>query len=109
MFDSFRRGDAKKRHIAGETDALPARKTYENAAGNKPMQIRHPRSFADVEEIIDRFKDRLTVIVYLQELSASTAERVVDILSGAIYALGGGMAELQKDMYIFNPDGVDAQ
>ena len=37
MFDSFRRGDAKKRHIAGEAEALPARKTYENAAGNKPI------------------------------------------------------------------------
>ena len=107
MFESFRRGDTKKRRIPGE-DELPARKRYD-AAGNKPMQIRHPHSFADVEEIIDRFKDHLTVIVYLQELSSSTAMRVIDMLSGAIYALGGGMAELQKDMYIFNPDGVDAQ
>lgn len=71
------------------------------------MQIRRPRSFADVEEIIDRFKDNLTVIVYVNELSDSTATRVTDMLSGAIYALGGGMALLQKDMYIFTPDGVD--
>ena len=71
------------------------------------MQIRRPRSFADVEEIIDRFKDNLTVIVYVNELSDSTAMRVTDMLSGAIYALGGGMALLQKDMYIFTPDGVD--
>ena len=73
------------------------------------MMIRRPRSFADVEEIIDRLKDRLTVIVYVNELNAATAARVTDILSGAIYALGGGMAELQKDIYIFNPDGVDAK
>ena len=73
------------------------------------MQIRHPRSFADVEEIIDRLKDSLTVIVYLNELSSATAERVTDILSGAIYALGGGMAQLQKDMFIFTPDGVDTK
>ena len=73
------------------------------------MQIRHPRSFADIEEIIDRMKDKLTVIVYLNELSANTALRVTDILSGAVYALGGGMAELEKDMFIFTPDGVNAK
>ena len=65
------------------------------------MQIRKPRSFEDIEEIIDRMKDRLTVIVYVNELNQATALRVTDILSGAIYALGGGMAELEKDMYIF--------
>jgi len=74
-----------------------------------PMQIRKPRSFEDVEEIINCFKQKMTVIVYVNELNNSTALRVVDILSGAIYALGGGMAELERDMYIFNPDGVTAK
>ena len=103
LFDNFRtKRDPKAR------EPLPARQTYERGEG-KPMQIRRPRSFADVEEIIDRLKDKLTVIVYLNELNGATAQRVTDILSGAIYALGGGMAELQKDMFIFTPDGVDAK
>ena len=106
LFDNFKeKNGAKRRPIPGE---IPERRSYTGADG-KPMQIRHPRSFADVEEIIDRLKDNLTVIVYLNELSASTAARVTDILSGAIYALGGGMAQLQKDMFIFTPDGVNAQ
>ena len=85
LFDNFReKNGGKRRSSSGE---LPERRTYTGADG-KPMQIRHPRSFADVEEIIDRLKD---------------------ILSGAIYALGGGMAQLQKDMFIFTPDGVNAQ
>ncbi len=104
LFDNFRPKGAKKRFA----DPLPEKRPYEHTGG-QPMQIRRPRSFADVEEIIDRLKDNLTVIVYLNELSASTAQRVTDILSGAIYALGGGMAELQKDMFIFTPDGVDAK
>ena len=71
--------------------------------------INSPSPFADVEEIIDRLRDGLTVIVYLHEVNAETSARVKDILSGAIYALNGGMAELQKDMLIFTPDGVDAR
>mgnify|MGYP001853216585 CR=1 FL=1 len=106
LLDNFKeKNGVKRRPIPGD---IPERRSYTGADG-KPMQIRHPRSFADVEEIIDRLKDNLTVIVYLNELSASTAARVTDILSGAIYALGGGMAQLQKDMFIFTPDGVDTQ
>lgn len=107
LFDNYReKNGAKKRPIPGE---IPEKRTYTRTADGQPMQIRHPRSFADVEEIIDRLKDSLTVIVYLNELSSATAERVTDILSGAIYALGGGMAQLQKDMFIFTPDGVDTK
>ena len=51
----------------------------------------------------------MTVIVYLTDLNATTALRVTDMLSGAIYALGGSMAQLQKDMYIFSPDGVESR
>ena len=47
------------------------------------------------------------LIVYLNEVNEGTATRVKDILSGAIYALGGGMVMLQKDMYMFTPDGVN--
>ena len=90
------------------TEPLP-RPEDKGGDGARPMQIRKPRSFEDIEEIIDRMKDRLTVIVYVNELNQATALRVTDILSGAIYALGGGMAELEKDMYIFTPDGVDAR
>ncbi len=111
-FDFFRQksnGNIKRRHIPGEEKELPKKQPFEKPEGAHPMQLRHPRSFADVEEIIDRLKDKLTVIVYVNELSAATAMRVTDILSGAIYALGGGMAELEKDIYIFTPDGVNAK
>ncbi len=111
-FEFFKqKGDGKnikRRPIPGERE-LPEKQPFEKPEGAHPMQLRHPRSFADVEEIIDRLKDKLTVIVYVNELSAATAMRVTDILSGAIYALGGGMAELEKDIYIFTPDGVNAK
>ena len=86
---------------------LPPRRRVEGAEGSKATQIRHPTSFADVEEIIDRFKEKQNVIVYLNEVNEATATRVKDMLSGAIYALGGGMVMLQKDMYMFAPDGIN--
>lgn len=108
LFDFFKtekEDGAPKRPL--RTEPLP--RAEGKGDGARPMQIRKPRSFEDIEEIIDRMKDRLTVIVYVNELNQATALRVTDILSGAIYALGGGMAELEKDMYIFTPDGVNAR
>ncbi len=100
------RGNLKKRPIPGEAETAAPPRTKADPAR---MQLRHPRSFSDVEEIIDRFRDHMTVIVYLTDLNATTALRVTDMLSGAIYALGGSMAQLQKDMYIFSPDGVESR
>lgn len=88
---------------------INAASAAERRPGERPLQLRHPRSFADVEEIVDRLRERQSVIVYLNEVNAATAQRVTDMLSGAIYALGGGMAPLQKDMYIFTPDGVETK
>ena len=96
----------ERREKRGNPD-LPPRRRVEGAEGSKATQIRHPTSFADVEEIIDRFKEKQNVIVYLNEVNEATATRVKDILSGAIYALGGGMVMLQKDMYMFAPDGIN--
>ena len=110
LFDFFKEkdnGKARRGPMPGERE-LPERRAFEKPADSHPMQMRRPRSFADVEEIIDRLKDKLSVIVYLNDLSTATAERVTDILSGAIYALGGGMAQIEKDIYLFTPDGVNA-
>lgn len=105
IFDIFAKND---RRDAGDSAAGNAYIENYNKK-NSPVQIRRPRSFADVEEIIDNLRADKPVIVYLNELKAETVKRVLDILSGAIYALGGGLYELEKDMFIFTPDGVNAK
>ena len=102
-FFNSRAKDADRRKTGTE---LPQRRVYRTDAEGKPMQLRHPHSFADVEEIIDRLKDKLTVIVYLNELSDGTATRVLDMLSGAIYALNGSIRQISKNIFLFAPSGV---
>ena len=103
-----------RRRIFGKAEkpapapAAPAAEKGDKQPASGATLLRHPRSFTDVEEIIDRLRERRTVIVYLSEVNTATAQRVTDMLSGAVYALGGTAAKLQKDMYIFTPDGVEA-
>lgn len=66
-----------------------------------------PKGYGDVEKIIDNMKAGKEVLVHVEHLKPSTALRVIDLLSGAIYALNGGLTELQKDLYFFTPNGID--
>ncbi len=72
-----------------------------------PVQFRKPKSFLDVEEIMDNLKANRTVITYLDQVAEETKVRVLDILSGAIYALNGSMMQIEKDCFLFTPAGVN--
>lgn len=73
---------------------------------NGPITIFRPKSFKDVESIIETVKSGNQVIVYLNELSVNTGYRVLDMLSGAAYALNGAIYELESNVFIINPSGI---
>ena len=66
-----------------------------------------PTAFDDVELIIDAIRAGKNAVVHLEELKNETAIRVLDMLSGAIYALGGGVYEMGKNIFMFSPSGVE--
>ena len=70
------------------------------------MQVFHPRSCEDIQKIIETLKNNQPAIVYLNGLKKDDAQRSLDMLSGAIFALDGGVMPIEKDIYIFTLDGV---
>ena len=80
----------------------------DNAADDRnPVSVFMPSSYDEVEKIIDALKANKTAVVHLTELKTETALRILDMLSGAIYALGGGVYEMQKNIFMFSPCGVE--
>lgn len=71
------------------------------------LQVFKPRSFGDVEKIINTLRDNKPVIVYLNEIKQDIAQRVLDLLSGAIFALDGGVFKVEDFIYVFTPEGVN--
>ncbi len=65
-----------------------------------------PKSFNDVEEIIISLRSKQNVIVKLDQVKQETAIRIIDMLSGAVFALGGGVCEISENTYMFSPNGV---
>ncbi len=74
-----------------------------------PVAVFSPSAFSDVENIIDAMKMGKNAVVHLTDLKTETAVRVLDMLSGAIYALGGGVYEMSKNVFMFSPSGVEVR
>ena len=74
---------------------------------NGPVSVFDPTDYQDVAKMIDALKDGKNVIVHLEKLKTETALRIIDMLSGAIYALGGGVYEMEENIFMFSPTGVE--
>ncbi len=105
VFDLF--GREPKTRKEKEDNRLNLR-TGAKSEGNKgPVSIYSPTSYNDVEKIIDALRSNKTAIVHLTELKPETSIRILDMLSGAIYALGGGVYEMEKNIFMFSPSGIE--
>jgi cell division inhibitor SepF len=66
-----------------------------------------PRIYAEAQEIADHLKSRRSVVVNLQRIEHDQAKRIVDFLSGTVYALGGDIQKIGINIFLCTPDNVE--
>jgi cell division inhibitor SepF len=66
-----------------------------------------PKSFNDVQDVADKFKDEIPVILNLQETDTDLAKRLIDFSSGLTYALDGGMQRIAEKVFLLTPRNVE--
>ena len=101
IFDFFAEEERKKPSKPSTNNTIGAREP--TAAGTNFF---HPKSINDVATIIDAFKHGSSALVYLSELAKSDAQRVLDYLAGAVFALDGSVTPVGDDVYFFTLEGV---
>ncbi|MBE5936707.1 MAG: cell division protein SepF [Lachnospiraceae bacterium] len=69
--------------------------------------IQKPTSFEDSEEICDMLLKGQAVVVNLEGFDSGDAQRIIDLLYGCIYAIGGKLNQISKYIFMFSPDNVD--
>lgn len=91
----------------------PSRAKVLNLAAAAPqlksmrVVVLEPRSFEEVQQIADQLKEKRPVILNLDGADKAVARRVVDFVSGTVYALGGGMQRINPSIFLFTPPNVD--
>ena len=66
-----------------------------------------PVSYEDTQSIIDNLKEKKPIIVNLDELDTDVAQRILDFISGAVYALNGNIRKAARNIFVVAPYNVD--
>ena len=66
-----------------------------------------PRSFNDAQQIADKFKESIPVILNLQGSDQELSKRLIDFTSGLTYALNGGMQRVADKVFLLTPRNVE--
>lgn len=80
----------------------------ENDGGSK-MILLEPRAYSEAQQIADHLKNRNTVVVNLKRVTSDQAKRIVDFLSGTIYAIGGDLQKIGGGIFLCTPNNVNIQ
>jgi cell division inhibitor SepF len=66
-----------------------------------------PKSFNDAQDVADKFKDSIPVILNLQQSDNHLSVRLIDFASGLTYALDGGMQRIADKVFLLTPRNVE--
>ncbi|PYG89896.1 cell division inhibitor SepF [Ruminiclostridium sufflavum DSM 19573] len=71
------------------------------------MVVAQPDTFDDAKDICDHLKGNKPVVINLEGIEKHDAQRIIDFLSGAIYALDGSIQKVSCDIFVIAPNSVD--
>ena len=66
-----------------------------------------PKNFNDVQDVADKFKESIPVILNLQATDTELSKRLIDFSSGLTYALDGGMQRIADKVFLLTPHNVE--
>ena len=78
-----------------------------NTGNKQEVVLFRPGSFNDTSKAADDLRNRKAVIVNMENVDKAMARRVVDFLSGCVYALDGDVKKIAQSAYLFCPHNMD--
>ncbi len=71
------------------------------------MIIFQPSSYDETQSVIDSLRARKPVIINLDEIDVGVAQRILDFVSGAVYALSGDIKKAARNIFVVAPSNVE--
>ena len=97
--DSPGRGTAVLRPVGGRNGS--------STASGVRVHLVIPKSFNDAQQVADKFKDGIPVVLNLQGTDTELSKRLIDFGSGLTYALDGGMQRIADKVFMLTPRDVE--
>src|SRR3954453_542547 len=101
-------GDGRPAHAGrGRGGRTAVLKPVSRANGDVRVHLVVPKSFNDAQQIADKFKDSVPVILNLQSSETDLSKRLIDFASGLPYALDGAMQRIADKVFMLTPRNVE--
>ena len=76
-------------------------------SGKQEVVLFHAKTFEDAAKAADELRRKKAVILNMENVDKSLTRRVVDFLSGSVYALDGSVKKIAQSTYLFCPHNMD--
>lgn len=73
------------------------------------MILLEPRAYSESQQIADHLKKKNTVVVNMKRVTPDQAKRIVDFLSGTVYALAGDLQKIGAGIFLCTPKNVNVE
>jgi cell division inhibitor SepF len=105
-FDDIFGDEYEERHT---TVLRPVATAPRGRGGNGDVRVHFvaPKNFNDAQDVADKFKDAIPVIINLQGADSDLSKRLIDFASGLTYALDGGMQRVADKVFMLTPQNVE--
>lgn len=117
LLDSFWNWLGVQTEVEEHVMELPAGPDYDNKAANNVVSIHsnknmkvvvcEPERFDEVQALADHLKNRKQVILNFENTNPEISQKIIDFISGAVYALDGQSQQLGRHIFLFAPSNVE--
>ncbi len=97
-----------------QIEAVPINSSKKNNVVNihsaaQPIKVvlMEPTNYDDVQDICNNLKSKKPIIVNFENVDKELAKRMVDFISGAVYALDGTIQKVSNGIVVVAPSNVD--
>lgn len=81
--------------------------SLQSAQKSSKVVLAEPRVYAEAQDISEHLKNKRAVVVNLQRIDRDQGVRIIDFLSGTVYALSGDIQRIGTDIFLCVPDNVE--
>lgn len=81
----------------------------DNSGKGSKMVLIEPRAYSEAQAIADCLKQKKAVVVNMKRVTPDQAKRIVDFLSGTLYAINGEMQKLGNGIFLCTPSNIGVE
>ena len=98
-----------KKMFDGEEEELDELEETIKSNKDGKMILLEPRAYSESQQIADHLKKKNTVVVNMKRVTPDQAKRIIDFLSGTVYAIGGDLQKIGGGIFLCTPNNVDVE